>query len=309
MRSVFIIGNGFDLAHNIDSSYESFRKYLKKQYPNTNEDDFVLPDRIIDRNGEDVFCDEEAVSFLLRIISKAEGEQWNDVETSLGLLDFSECFDDIFYERDEDGDIDSWKQVYTNEDIASNILLPTLNVTKYFSDWVYTIHIGGAVEAKKDFMQLLDKENDLFLSFNYTDTLERIYNVKNVVHIHGKQGEKILFGHGNTEDYYESNMDQYIGAENILDEIQNRLKKDTSSALRQHQYFFDAINEECDKVYTYGFSFSEVDQIYIKKICEKLSDHAVWYLNDYDDVQKRERYTKIIRACGFFGKMDTYHIS
>lgn len=43
MRSIFIIGNGFDLAHNIDSSYESFRKYLKKQYPNANEDDFVLP--------------------------------------------------------------------------------------------------------------------------------------------------------------------------------------------------------------------------------------------------------------------------
>lgn len=28
MKRLFIIGNGFDLAHGIHSSYEDFRKYL-----------------------------------------------------------------------------------------------------------------------------------------------------------------------------------------------------------------------------------------------------------------------------------------
>lgn len=308
MKSLFIIGNGFDLDHKIDSSYESFRRYLKIRYPDANEDELIMPEVTMGHHGEEIYNDDEVVSFLLRIISEAEGYEWKDVEKSIGLLDFSECFDYSFYELDEDGDIDSWKQTYTNEDIASNLLLPVSNITKYFSDWIDTIQINASVLPKKDFKRLINPDEDLFLTFNYTDTLEKIYNTKMVCHIHGKQGGEILFGHGNVEDYYEKNMDRYIGAENVLDEIQNNLRKDTVGAFQQHLDFFNKIKGEVDKVFTYGFSFSEVDRIYIREICKRLPDNAVWYLNDYDDSNKREQFASILRSFGFLGEIADYHI-
>lgn len=33
MKSLYIIGNGFDRAHNLDTSYWSFREYLDDKYP------------------------------------------------------------------------------------------------------------------------------------------------------------------------------------------------------------------------------------------------------------------------------------
>ncbi|MBZ5482420.1 hypothetical protein JGU65_24860 [Bacillus sp. T_4] len=34
MSNLFIIGNGFDLAHRLPTSYKDFYKYLIKTYPN-----------------------------------------------------------------------------------------------------------------------------------------------------------------------------------------------------------------------------------------------------------------------------------
>ena len=102
--------------------------------------------------------------------------------------------------------------------------------------------------------------------------------------------------------------DRYIGAENVLDEIQNNLRKDTVGALQQHLKFFNKIKGEVDKVFTYGFSFSEVDRIYIREICKRLPDNAVWYLNDYDDSDKREQFASILRSFGFLGEIADYHI-
>lgn len=312
MKNLFIIGNGFDLAHNLKTSYEDFHRYLKNKYPQANEEKFVQPEVITMPDGGEECEDVDTVSFLMRIISITEfsGDEWSDIETSLGRLDYSEYFDWLDYEFDEDGDIDIWKQSHCNEDIASNLILPSLKISDYFSDWINTIEINNKVLRKKDFINLMDKNNNLFLSFNYTKTLEALYQVKNVCHIHGKQGEKLLFGHGNDEDCYEDSMNKYIGSENAFQQIQNCLRKDTISAIKQHQSFFSSSSLSSVKnIYSYGFSFSEVDKIYIKEICNKITNYNItWYLNQYDSDEKRECYKNMITSCGFKGKFDTYHI-
>lgn len=140
---------------------------------------YMLPD------GGEAFEDVDAVSFLMRLLSTVEGEKWKDVENSLGILDFSECFDYIDHAIDSDGDIDFYKQVYLNEYIASNIVLSTIEVSRYFSDWINTIKIDNTITLKKDFKSLLKVQEDLFLTFNYTETLEKLYQVKNICHIMG----------------------------------------------------------------------------------------------------------------------------
>lgn len=269
MRSLFVIGNGFDLAHGLKTSYQDFREYLIDEYPESSEEKFVMPEVYMLLDGRETFENIEAVSFLMKILSEVDGGEWKDIEKSLGILDFSECFEYIDYEKDSDGDIDFFKQAYVNESIASNIVLPTIKVSDYFSDWINAIQIDDTITLKEDFRSLLKAEEDLFLTFNYTETLEKLYQVKNICHIHGKLGEELLFGHGNTNDYCEDDMISYIGAENALREIHEALRKDTIGAIKRNINFFDNIDDSIDKIFSFGFSFSEVDLIYLKRYVKK----------------------------------------
>lgn len=312
MKSLFIIGNGFDLAHGIKSSYEDFHQYLKAEYPDADGDEFTMPESTSMQDGGEEFDDDMVVSYLLRLISNTEpnGDKWSDLENSLGVLDFGEWLDDIPEILDEDGDPDLWKNSYNMEDASSNLVVPTITINKLFSDWINVIKIEGRIRKKADFEALINRNNDLFLTFNYTKTLEILYQTENVCHIHGEQGSDLLFGHGNDTDFNDDNMSKHTGSENALQRIQDSLRKDTTGAIKNHQEFFDNLSSSIDKIYCYGFSFSKVDEVYIQEICNSLStDNIIWYLNDYDTLNQREQYEDIIDSCGFRGQFSTYHIS
>lgn len=154
-----------------------------------------------------------------------------------------------------------------------------------------------------------EKADNIFLTFNYTETLEEVYGINEdrVCHIHGKQGENILFGHGNTKDYTDEYMSKNIGSENSLSELDNFLKKDTKQAMKEHKLFFDGIDDTIKEVYSIGFSFADVDLIYIKEICRKLSVDAVWHLNDFNPSDIPMFQTKL-RKCGFKGRFATFSV-
>ena len=98
MKKIFIIGNGFDTAHGLHTSYEDFRRFLCDQYivdEEMNDAIVTIPEVSIGPKG-DLVCDEDEVAdFLIKIISVAEpnSEYWSELEASLGRLDYSEVFD------------------------------------------------------------------------------------------------------------------------------------------------------------------------------------------------------------------------
>jgi hypothetical protein len=311
MTKLFLIGNGFDLSHGLKTSYQDFRGYLLSHYPDIEVDELITPEGKMLSDGGIYYNEEEVLSMLFYLLNQAERseEEWNDIETSLGYLDFSEVFDwqgDIL---DKDGDVDLWKTAYRNEDLASDLVIPTTTIQKYFSEWVDIIKINSA-KPKKDFIRLVEDE-DQFLTFNYTDTLEEVYGIddNNICHIHGKQNQEIFFGHGNTEDYYESYMQQNIGSENDLSNIDRQLRKRTDIALQKNNDFF--INLEMlkiNKIYSYGFSFSEVDKIYLEEICRQINtEKVIWYFNDYD-ISSVGKYMVLLKQCGFKGNFNVFHI-
>lgn len=309
MKNLFIIGNGFDIAHGLKTSYENFHQYLINEYPEANGESMILPYPNTNPDGSESFDDDEVVSFLLHIITEAEplGDKWSDLETSLGLLDFDEIFDDYDDDYDEDEDYE-WEQAYKNEDISGFIYYAAATIRDYFSEWINTLHIDHTVSLKNDFIKLIDSDKDYFLTFNYTDTLEKLYNVKNICHIHGKQGEKLLLGHGNNNSYYDDNMLKHVGSENNLQELQDLLRKDTESALKDNRVFFDSLSDVI-KIFSYGFSFAVVDQIYLREICRLIDSEKVeWFLNDFDSASKRKEYEQTLRNCGFKGTINVYHI-
>lgn len=305
MAGLFVIGNGFDISHGLETSYQKFHEYLMKKYPSASPDDAVLPPQPIGMpDGSEKYDLDEAVSIIMKVINDVVGDNWSDLETSLGYLEY----DDFLESLDDDPDANEWHTVYDNEDNAYNLAGAILMVTKLFDDWVRTINVNAA-NAKNDLKKLINNNQDFFITFNYTPTLEQIYGVKNVCHIHGQQGENLYFGHGNQEDYYDDNMAKYVGAENELSRLQESLRKNTKEALQNNEGFFRSLRS-IDKIYSYGFSFADVDLFYIEELCRRIDTKGVtWMLNDFDDVNKQREYMDKIRKCGFLGSFDTYHIS
>lgn len=198
MSKLFIIGNGFDSAHCLATSYDEFRKYLCNTYMNGKSgEDYMpmVPTVTMGPKGEDICDMEEVAEFLVYLISIAEpdGSKWSDLEASLGRLDYDEAFDMLPEELDDDGDINYWRESYNNEDMASNLYTAVSYVKDLFAEWVDDIDIEIA-KTKQRFLSLIEPE-DIFLTFNYTETLEVVYGINEdrVCHIHGKQGENILF--------------------------------------------------------------------------------------------------------------------
>lgn len=312
MSKLFIIGNGFDRAHGLATSYDDFRQYLCNTYMDGKSGEYyipMVPSVTVGPKGEDVCDMEEVAEFLVYLISIAEpdGSRWSELEASLGRLDYDEAFDMLPEELDEDGDTNYWREVYNNEDMASNLYIVVSYVKDLFAEWIDDIDVKFA-KAKQGFLNLVEAE-DVFFTFNYTETLEVVYgiNKESVCHIHGKQGETIFFGHGNSEDYTDEYMSKNIGSENSLTALDNFLKKDTKKALEEHNIFFNGIDDTIKEVYSIGFSFADVDLIYIKEICKKLSVDVVWYLNDFNP-SDIPIFQKKLRKCGFKGKFLTFNV-
>lgn len=301
MKNLFIIGNGFDLAHKLPTRYSDFKNYLTEKFPSADTEYVYVPESTIDQDGDEAYNKTEVVSFLLKIISEVEGDEWNNLETTLGMIEYDDYFS-LFELRNDDKE---YHTIYNNEDTAKNILGAVYMIKQFFSDWIEEVDITD-VQPNIKMKDLFDNHNDLFINFNYTETLEKIYGIKDVCHIHGTRGSDIIFGHGSTFnfDYYEL---KFTGAEEYMEELQNSLKKDTKQAIEKHKYFFDKLSG-VERIYSYGFSFSDVDLVYIKEICKHINTKKViWHLNSYDDKRNFE-LKKRIKKCGFSGSFDSYTV-
>ncbi|OQD35991.1 bacteriophage abortive infection AbiH family protein [Bacillus toyonensis] len=308
MSNLFIIGNGFDLSHALPTMYKDFYKYLIENYPNAidtvvtfNIDGSSMPD------GSIKFDKDEVVAFLIDLISRAErnGDDWCDIETSLGRLDYDQYFDEMSYLYDDGDDLNEFKMANIYEDVSSNFYLVTIQIKELFAEWINTIDISE-VEFKDSFYEYLDPERDYFLTFNYTSVLEEIYGAIYVEHIHGMQKRDIIIGHGNRDRNFQNG---YTGTEWTLSQIHDSLRKDTQKIIEQRQDFFDNLSP-IENIYSYGFSFSNVDLPYIKEICNKLDTiNITWFLHDYHEKEVRDRYRKVIRECGFNGKFEVFSVN
>lgn len=301
--NLFIIGNGFDLAHGLATRYNDFKIYLEKTYPQAIEDIYTIPEPIILADGSTKYEEEVVVGFLLGIISQVEGENWEDLESTLGKLDYSDFFQ-VFELQDDDKEN---RIYYNNEDISKNILESVTEIKKLFAEWVDTIDLTNA-RIDKNFSKLI-QDDDLFLSMNYTYTLEQVYGIseKMIIHLHGEQKKDIIFGHGNSKNYWEYYNNYYTGAEDNISELYDTLRKDTNKVIRNNSKFFKKQTlEDVSNIYSFGFSFSDVDQIYITEICKYINNkNVIWFLNNYDK-KRNEEFKKIIEECGFKGTFSIF---
>ncbi|HFJ9454020.1 TPA: bacteriophage abortive infection AbiH family protein [Bacillus tropicus] len=284
-NKLFIIGNGFDLAHGIESTYEHFKKYLEKNC----QDEISDVEGAIE-SGQDI-SENSGVMFglLFHAINEIEGEGlWSNLEKTLGDINY-----DGFLSRNG----------YKNNDILLDTLKTRAFIFKdYFYSWVNKISIERA-NSKEDFKKLINSD-DLFLNFNYTKTLEDVYNVNEdaVVHIHGVAGDDVEFGHG--ADHRNSGFEE----EELIHE---EFRKDTDKIVEDHEFFFGELipGRQIKEIYSFGFSYGDVDQVYLTKLIKSLgkTEDITWFFNRYDKEREKD-FMGILKTCGFNGNYDDYEV-
>ena len=92
MANLFIIGNGFDLANNLKTSYDDFRTFLLDNYVHVKRTRSLKVPQLR-KNTLDVTIN-EAAAFIYRVISQTEGLLWRDVEHALGEIDYTLLFEE-----------------------------------------------------------------------------------------------------------------------------------------------------------------------------------------------------------------------
>lgn len=168
---------------------------------------------------------------------------------------------------------------------------------------------SGSCIPKSSLIELFANPKNQYFTFNYTKTLQQIYGIQKVIYIHNRVGQKLIFGHGYDNIKYEEPWDSRgpIGSSFLNDFIAS-FRKDTCTQMKKYIVFFKRLNSGVDKIYSYGFSYSSVDSIYIKEIIRKISIDATWYFTEHETQNKDAlRIKKIkLRRYGFKGGFGIY---
>lgn len=267
VKKLYIIGNGFDIHHDIDSRYSAFREYCKKE-----DNDLYI-------KLEKYYYDSDML--------------WSNFEMGLAHINPDSIMD---YARLLNNEWDtSFKGMYAFVDeVKDEVDFLQISLKRCFREWVEQLK-----KANNDKQLLFDKENALFMSFNYTDTLEYLYKIpqKNrILYIHGKaedQFSQLIFGHPFSHEELEGMMPDDNGLEDeAIDEIVdylNELNKDTDSIIAKNEDFFQAISN-VENIYLLGHSMAKVDYPYFEKISNSTSDNASWVISYFckDDIVNAE---------------------
>lgn len=280
MKTLYFIGNGFDIAHDIKSRYKDFRDFMNasKEY-----DDLVI--------------------MLEELYGCAVEDLWSEFETALGLITGETIYKDAVASAEKDDELE--REVRMQQDImhwnASSI---RDRLADAFSDWVAQI----SLEKVRPIYDI--SPEDLFLTFNYTETLEKIYKVPqtNILHIHGNQSNPI-FGHGKPEydDTWPPEQEAWVITDEANDHARDLFKefiKPVDSIIKEHEVYFKGLKGTIDEVVIIGHSLGYVDLPYIRKIQAEATP-SLWtdYFHRDKDKYATERkqhdaLVEILLSCG-----------
>ena len=155
MAELFVIGNGFDLHHGLETSYRSFLEFAQKTSPSSygNLSQLFLASRehLDDADYQHLSDD----NFVFK--------RWCDFETSLGQID-----EDDFLEQSRQEISEYMVELGMDSTLVEEFVETCAGILVTFRKWV------SAIEVPMRQKQSFQLPNDaLFVNFNYTETLEK----------------------------------------------------------------------------------------------------------------------------------------
>ena len=269
MRTLFIIGNGFDLGHHLPTNYSDFKNYLVS-HDNEYYEQFAFLRKNFDNNENTGL--------------------WSSFEETLGKASIgSLAKEEANHEFHSYAD-DSWSDAYHHsyQDSIKEQLSFSRELSNKFLSWIKTINLKNySIESyvKHD----LIKTNDYYLTFNYTDVLEEKYHIQNdnIIHIHGraKTNEKLIVGHNSEvkhRKYTEDEDPRIIEGEEEIEQYYLSTYKNPIQNIECHKDKLLHFIKNSDQVIVLGHSIlkSQIDLEYFKFI-QSSNKHLKWTIYDW----------------------------
>ncbi len=311
---LYIIGNGFDLAHGTPSSYYKFKEYVKAN-------------------------DRELYRTLEQYINV--DDFWGDFEGNLSRLSrehlmiavdtMADCMIDCYDESDNDF---SYANFYGALELGTEAINTIINnIETDFQCWITTLQPASGPHLSLD-------PNALYINFNYTEFLETLYGIprNKILYIHGDRRDSkdtLILGHGDDpadslqqwidthksdpryqhfryakkgrryrnddliylayfadRDYtkpgrYKTRQAIATAAMEQIEGYYIWTYKKTEAVLQHYSSFFQELSD-IDEITVMGHSLSPVDRPYFKRILEvnKAKDHLIWNISWFSDKDK-----------------------
>ena len=266
---LYVIGNGFDLYHDLPTSYGHFRDFVKEH-------------------------DNELAELVEKYYShKKDSDFWSDFEENLGGFD-----DDLLREYGlnylEDYGCENWRDAFHHDyqyELDRMIDRITQGFRKSFCNRLSKISFDG-LEKKT----IPIERNAYYLTFNYTCTLEKIYDIptQNILHIHGTfkghDNDRIVYGHGGHPYIVEKDIDDPRIAEGevIIKDYFEKTKKPVKQIIHKYNKFFYKMITDVTNVTIIGHSMNEIDYPYFKRIGNSIKGRIDWtfYYHSTEDIYR-----------------------
>lgn len=275
-NTLYVIGNGFDRYHDLPTRYQDFHKYILE-------------------NELDV---ENSLEEYFQLRREGDNESlWSNFEDDLGTFIGERFFDEHCHINPQDDDFRP-SFVYSLED---DMVMETEDlvdkIRKAFGEWIEKINIEEV--CKKGNIA----NNVIFLNFNYTSTLEKVYGVdrEKVFHIHGsiEDLDSLVFGHGkdidDTGEYDEDgvplNESMFSRAEAISKSPFYSFKKPVMNIIEENNAFFKKLHL-VNEVIILGHSMNKIDLPYFEEILKNTTNSS-WKVSFFGEAEKEKHYATL----------------
>lgn len=270
MKSLVIIGNGFDLFHGLKTKYTDFGDYLE-------------------RNNSEFF-------YLLN--EHFDADLWSDFEIGLGKLNIQSVVEDgldiVSDDPDDEHAMRTQALIADNTNSIINKLI--IDLKNSICKWILNLDYDSINSEKFNCVS----NNCDFITFNYTNTLEFLYKIqsKNIIYLHNKatmqnvghdeSDSDIIIGH-NVKKYHGNNYQSLnLGVkdwflEDAFEDAEDYFSRSFKN-WEENLYKLDGIIDRIGtykSVYIMGHSLSDVDIEYFKYLTKKMDESVVFHITYY----------------------------
>lgn len=272
MKTLYVIGTGFDSNHGLSTQWEDFHMYIQK-----NENELV-------KDLKKYFSIEVDNEIL-----------WSNFEEYLATFDWKTFFDDNYfvYPDDDNFRISDTYGLEDDLDEEANRLIESIR--EAFESWIGNIDIEF-VEEKMPM-----EKDSFFINFNYTLLLENVYQIQKdkILHIHGDiEKNKIVFGHNMLKEEEpeldkngDSNRTPFSDSESASKYPFYAFYKPVENIIEENKTIFEQLGN-VKKIIVLGHSLNEIDLPYFKEILKHTSN-AKWEVSYYKENEEEHHFNTL----------------
>lgn len=257
-ETLFVIGNGFDLYHGLNSRFSDFRYWLN----HNNEKVFV-------NNMEKIFPLENVGDML-----------WSNFETALGK------YNEMIIINEYSNQYSPSDREFAYREMLREVGEICSNIRPKMTKWIKQVD-----KTKIEKLLELSRES-LYFTFNYTTVLERIYGIpkSNVFHIHGSATDNDYvitgpFEEKIIENISEKDHDTLFNSIIGLHKIFNNLGKKPKERMKRRPDFSTKLTY-IKHVVIIGHSLDQIDKPYFNYIHKNIAPDAQWHFCQYKSKDK-----------------------